>query len=98
MENKQEKEIPKEILQMADYLAFKFSESMHSPTDSKEDLKHDLIIEYLEKVDNTTIKDFGGWFTHFKFILLNKYRVLKNRDSIMKEYFKQQEQKEDCES
>ena len=81
-----EEKIPEDILQCIDYLAYSFSQSMHSITDSKEDLKQDLILEYLEKKPSGKIKTKGGWYIHFKNILLNKYRVLKIRKGLMEKY------------
>lgn len=80
-------DIPKELDKAIDYLAWSFSKSLHSVVNSKEDLKQELYIFYLEQLPKGKIRDNGGWFIAFKNYLLSKYIKQQRRDNIAKEEY-----------
>lgn len=84
------KEIPKEIMERINYLAYKYNKAIKSPVYSVQDLKSELVIFYLENVDSNKIKSIGGWFVSFKNHLINiqtrVYKENKIKSTLKKEY------------
>jgi len=87
-----EKDIPKEILEMASYLGYTFSKSIISNVETAEDLKQDLIVLYLEKLPENKIRSKGGWYMTFKNYLINKYNRYIIETKVKTKY------KNECES
>ncbi len=95
--------LPKDILECASYLAYVFSRSMNTIVESKEDLYHDLIVQYLSKKDLPSIKaierkrdrqEYKNYFFRiFKNYLLDKYKRVVIKRKIDKELIRYAEQK-----
>lgn len=83
------KQIPEEIDEIMSYLAKVFADSMRDPVQDKEDLYQDLVVLYLEHLEDSkkvpNPSDKNQWFVFFKSQLLNKYqRILRERQILDK--------------
>lgn len=77
------KAIPLDIEKKIKYLVDSFSNAL-KPHESKEDLKQDLRVVYIEKYNPN--RNINEWFIIFKNCLIDKYRSLTIERKKLKEY------------
>jgi hypothetical protein len=72
--------IPEEIREIMSYLAHTFAESMNDPVNSEEDLFNDMVVLYLENLEDGKVakpEDKNQWFVFFKSRMINKYKRIQ---------------------
>jgi hypothetical protein len=81
------KQIPEEIDEIMSYLSKVFADSMRDSVQDKQDLYQDLVVLYLEELQNSKRGldpiDKNHWFVFFKSSLVNKYNRLSKERSIL---------------